>query len=66
MDDRINAPNRDALNPDGEGGTGGQIPRGRDAGIQSPTTTGGDNSEERPTAPTEGPVSDEERLDEGA
>ncbi|RYG16901.1 hypothetical protein EON82_24470 [bacterium] len=61
MKDRVNAPNRDALNPDGEGGTGNQIPRGDDAGIQSPTTTGGDQTEERRVVPTEGPTTDDER-----
>ncbi len=37
------------------------LTHGDDAGIQSPTTTGGDVSDERLISPGEGPVADDER-----
>jgi hypothetical protein len=42
---------------------GAAIPRGDEAGIQSPTTTGGDASDELRTGSSEGPVTDVDRLE---
>lgn len=44
------------------GGDSNAVVRGKDAGIQSPTTSGGEDSEERTVSTTEDAITDAERL----